>query len=697
MKIEKIIIENAKSFKKKTEIYLNKNMNIFIGPNRGGKSNFLDIIIFILRHFFVSFYRVVPYREKGTTIEDINVERIFHPINNFLEKYLGNEQNDSLVEVVFIISKEDIDNINVIKENKEKFEQILNDYRTKPFSNLNILESWNLEGFSDGAKVTYQIINNNIASPHNEPEKTYFQYLKHYEFFAILGAKIKNFNLNPLFLYYPPYRMLTQENLTTNLSSENLYELLLNYSKTNSKDTASLLKLSANYFASKRRRFELEGGDYDRKFKKDKEVKSVSKFLKILGYDWGLECIEPRRNEYRVNLAREGRELPISKASSGEREILNFLLGIFSYNIKNGLVIIDEPDLHLHPKWQNILVDIFNNLSVQSNNQFLIVTHSPSFINDKTIDDVTRVYLDNNISKVVQPDKESLPGSKELLNLINTLNNEKIFFADKVILVEGLSDRIIFQLLLENYKKNSLEVIEVLEVNGKGNFKKFRDFLDLFDIKNYIVADLDYVLNLENTEIKKMFVTNYKDIDENVVKNKKSKDAKSLSERLKEIILDIKNKKLNEKKTNELKEIWEYIESRHKKIKARISKKKREQLNEFIDSKKSEEIYILRYGEIEDYFPELSKNRNIESVIEFIEGKKLDGWIKQKEKNEKREELESIILDVLSLKKRKRKKLNSGRNISKAEPPRTQIPQSTGFPIMQKTAELKKHLNLYDG
>lgn len=674
MKIEKIIIENVKSFKKKTEIYLNKNMNIFIGPNRGGKSNFLDVIIFILRHFFVSFYRVVPTREKGTTIEDINEERIFHPINNFLEKYLGNEQNDSLVEVVFIISKEDIDNINVIKENKEKFEQILNDYRNKPFPNLNMLESWNLEGFSDGAKVTYRIINNNIEPPHNEPEKTYFQYLKHYEFFAILGAKIKNFNLNPLFLYYPPYRMLTQENLTANLSSENLYQLLLNYSKTNSKDTASLLKLSANYFASKRRRLELEGGDYDRKFKRDEEVKSVSKYLKILGYDWGLECIEPRLNEYRVNLARGGRELPISKASSGEREILNFLLGIFSYSIKKGLVIIDEPDLHLHPKWQNILVDVFNNLSVQSNNQFLIVTHSPSFINDKTIDDVTRVYLDNNISKVVQPDNESLPGSKELLNLINTLNNEKIFFADKVILVEGLSDRIIFQLLLENYKKNSLEVIEVLEVNGKGNFKKFRDFLDLFDIKNYIVADLDYVLNLENTEIKKMFVTNYKDIDENVVKSKKSKDAKSLSERLKEIILDIKNKKLNEKKINELKEIWEYIESRHKTIKAGILKKEREQLNEFIDSKKSEEIYILRYGEIEDYFPELSKNRNIESVIEFIEGKKLDGWIKQKEKNEKREELESIILDVLSLKKRKRKKLNSGRNISKSEASGSQRP-----------------------
>lgn len=674
MKIEKIIIENVKSFKNKTEIYLNKNMNIFIGSNRGGKSNFLDIVIFILRHFFVSFYRVLPSRERGITIEDINEERIFHPINNFLEKYLGNEQNDSLVEVVFIISKEDIDNINVIKKNKEKFEQILNDYRNKPLSNLHILESWNLEGLSGGVKVTYQIINNNIASPPNDPDKTYFQYLQYYEFFAILGAKIRNFNLNPLFLYYPPYRMLTQENLTANLSNENFYQLLLNYSKANSKYTESLLKISANYFASKRRKFELERGDYDRKFKKDEEVKSVSKFLKILGYDWDLECIEPSLNEYRVNLARDSKELPISKASSGEREILNFLLGIFSYRIKNGLIIVDEPDLHLHPKWQNILVDLFNNLSVQNNNQFLIVTHSPSFINEKTIDSVSRVYLDKNISKVAQPDKDSLPRSKELLHLINTLNNEKIFFADKVVLVEGLSDRILFQMLIDNYKKNTQEVIEVLEVQGKDSLGKFRDFLDLFNIKNFIVADLDYAFNIGNEKIKNIFITNYKNIDKNVLKRKKSKDAKSLSECLEKIIINIKDGKLNSKEKEDVNKIWDYIKSRHRKIKDSISAEEKTELYEFIKSKKSKRIYILKYGEIEDYIPEISKSRNVESTIEFIKNKKLEAWVNQKEKDGKKEELESIILNILGQRRRKVKTLNPGKKINKAKASGTQNP-----------------------
>jgi len=674
MKIEKIIIENVKSFKDRTEIYLNEDMNIFIGPNRGGKSNLLDIIIILLRDFFVPFYRIIPGKKHGKSIEDIQRDHIFSPINISLEKYLGNEQNDSFIEVTFEMSKNDIDNIKFLIENREMLKSIFKNYRNKPISDLNLLDSWDLDNLAERNRITYQIRNGSFINPQDEPSKIYFEYLNYYEIFTFLALKMKNFHLNPLFLYFPPYRIVSQSDFIANLSRDNFYELLIEYSQANSKDARSLAKVTSNYFAYKRRKFELTVKNHKKNFKEDAEVKIVSNFLKQLGYDWEIVCMEDRSNEYSINLKRNGKELPIGKTSSGEKEILNFLLGTFAFNVKDGLIIIDEPDLHLHPTWQNFLIDIFTKLSVQQSNQFLLVTHSPSFINEKTIDNVVRIYLDNNRSKVVQPDKDSLPGSKELLHLINTLNNEKIFFADKVILVEGLSDRILFQALIENYKRNTQEVIEALEVHGKNNFKKFRDFLNLFEIKNYIVADLDYVLNLENAKIKEMFVTNNKKIDKNVIKNKKSKDAKLLSERLKEIIIDIKNKKVNGKMLNKLEKIWESIESRHKKIKDEISKEQETELHKFIESKKSENIYILKYGEIEDYFPELSRNRNIESVIEFIKNKKLDVWVKQKEKDDRKEELESIISDILRIKKRKIKKINSGKKIIKHEASGSQRP-----------------------
>jgi len=374
----------------------------------------------------------------------------------------------------------------------------------------------------------------------------------------------------------------------------------------------------------------------------------VTKYLNRMGYDWRLKCIDLNRNMYEINLERNGRQFPINQASSGEKEIFNFLLGIFAFNIRNGLVIIDEPDLHLHPKWQTILVDLFQELSSVNNNQFLIVTHSPTFINERTIENVFRVYIDNETSRVIQPKRSSLPKVKDLLHIVNTFNNEKIFFADKVVLVEGIGDRLIFQRLIKECQKNNQEIVEILEVHGKQDLLKYRDFLNLFGIKNYIIADLDYVSDIGGQNIKKLFVVNYAKTDEDVLLNKKSKDGKCLARFLKEAIDNIEN--LNEEQMENLKSLWRYIESRYKKLKDDMSGEEKRLLDEFIESKKAEGIYILKYGEIEDYFFQLSKNRSFESIVEFVTSKNFNEWFQETKGDDKRKELDSILFNILEIK-----------------------------------------------
>ncbi len=62
-----------------------------------------------------------------------------------------------------------------------------------------------------------------------------------------------------------------------------------------------------------------------------------------------------------------------NRLSAGEKQMLGFL----SYNalIKNATIFIDEPELSLHVDWQRILFRKL--LEQQSNNQFIISTHSP--------------------------------------------------------------------------------------------------------------------------------------------------------------------------------------------------------------------------------------------------------------------------------------------------------------------------------
>ncbi|WP_375496279.1 AAA family ATPase [uncultured Nostoc sp.] len=59
MKVIKLEVKNVKSFKDKTSIEFNKDFNVLIGPNGGGKSNILDIINIVLRHYFLISYKVV--------------------------------------------------------------------------------------------------------------------------------------------------------------------------------------------------------------------------------------------------------------------------------------------------------------------------------------------------------------------------------------------------------------------------------------------------------------------------------------------------------------------------------------------------------------------------------------------------------------------------------------------------------------
>ena len=647
MKIKKIVVENVKSFKERTEINFNENLNIFIGPNRGGKSNLLDIIIIVLRHFFIKFYRVNRPEEQGRRFEDINVQNIFHPVNNFLEKYSGNDQKDLVIEITFTLSREDIDNIKFLKENKEKLENILNEYRNKPVNNLEFMNSWNLELFLGNTELTYRIYNHGLEAVADVSGKTFLQYLNYHELFNIIATKTGDFHLNPLSLYFPPYRILTQTNLIANLSGQDFYNLVHGYIQSTSKNTASLIDIATYYFGEKLRKYEILGGNYYEKFEEDEEIKLVTKYLAQMGYNWKLKCIVPNRCVYEINLERNGRAFSVNQASSGEKEILNFLLGMFAFNIKNGLIIIDEPDLHLHPKWQTVLVDLLQELSRVNNNQSLIVTHSPVFVNEQTVEKMFRVYMDNETSKVIQPQRESLPRIKDLLHIVNTFNNEKIFFADKVILVEGISDRLIFQRLIGEYQRNNQEIVEVLEVHGNQNLLKYREFLNLFDIKNYIVVDLDYISDIGNPNIKKILVTNYNKIDEDVLLNKKSKDRKCLAKILKEIIDNIGN--LDGGRIEVLQSLWEYIESRYKKLKNDISDEERHLLDDFMKSKKAEGIYILKYGEIEDYFPQLSKNTGFESLVEFVTTEEFNGWLQETNGDKKRKDLDSILFEILDI------------------------------------------------
>jgi len=96
-----------------------------------------------------------------------------------------------------------------------------------------------------------------------------------------------------------------------------------------------------------------------------------------------------RRNPLRMEVEKQGKRLSVNQLSDGEKCMIALIgdlarrLAIANPALDNpllgsGMVLIDEIDLHLHPKWQRLVVPKL--LEVFPGCQFVISTHSPHVI-----------------------------------------------------------------------------------------------------------------------------------------------------------------------------------------------------------------------------------------------------------------------------------------------------------------------------
>lgn len=76
-------------------------------------------------------------------------------------------------------------------------------------------------------------------------------------------------------------------------------------------------------------------------------------------------------------------QIPLSQLSSGEQHEIVLFYGLL-FDVKpDSLILIDEPELSLHPTWQMSFLKDMQEISTLTNLDFLIATHSPLIINDQ--------------------------------------------------------------------------------------------------------------------------------------------------------------------------------------------------------------------------------------------------------------------------------------------------------------------------
>ena len=114
-----------------------------------------------------------------------------------------------------------------------------------------------------------------------------------------------------------------------------------------------------------------------------------------------------------VYFVEKGYKLSFEQLSEGYRSIVIFVCDVLyrlSANIEKnkdlksikGVVLVDEIDLHLHPKWQQVIIKRLR--SLLPNIQFFFTTHSATIIQGASNDAIVyRVYRENGETKVSEP------------------------------------------------------------------------------------------------------------------------------------------------------------------------------------------------------------------------------------------------------------------------------------------------------
>ncbi|SEL41999.1 AAA domain-containing protein, putative AbiEii toxin, Type IV TA system [Chitinophaga rupis] len=185
------------------------------------------------------------------------------------------------------------------------------------------------------------------------------------------------------------------------------------------------------------------------------------------------------------------------KECHGLKEILTLLT--FLYDESKDCLILDEPELHLHPQFQSFFLTEIRKFAGDpktepSKKLFFIITHSPYFLDLRSIEDLKSILI---CHYNLPPDHvDTLDAQDEyilnrFLPRFNT-HHKQFFFSPYPVFVEGYTDQQIITLLFDKLNYNIYASGScVIDVGGKDELAVFFRLCKHLKIQARIIADMD--------------------------------------------------------------------------------------------------------------------------------------------------------------------------------------------------------------
>ncbi|MHA7965472.1 AAA family ATPase [Paenibacillus sp. CAU 1782] len=204
----------------------------------------------------------------------------------------------------------------------------------------------------------------------------------------------------------------------------------------------------------------------------------------------------PNGNHIDASIKDAFNRYELNQRSDGFKRFVSFLLFISakveSNNLKNTLLIFDEPDLALHPSGQSFLREEL--IKISKHNYIVYSTHSIFMIDKKNISRHLIVQKADESTIVKEVNESNIIDEEVIYNALGysvfeTLKNENIIF-------EGWKDKKIFTIALsrvpDKYKQvKKLKEVGLCHAKGVKDIKNVANLLEIANRHYLVVSDND--------------------------------------------------------------------------------------------------------------------------------------------------------------------------------------------------------------
>lgn len=451
MKIEKLVLQNYKSFKERTVITFNEDLNILVGDNEAGKSTILEAIHLCLSGILDGKYLKHDFHQYLFNYQVV-------------EEYLHKIKTDKTVKLPELL-------IEVYFQNHEDLSEFEGSYNSE--------HNYKAQGIRFEIKLddTYSDLYKDLIALTDEQTSLPIEYF-HIEWQsfarkAVIGRII-------------PIKSVLIDSSSSKV--KNGSDIYLSKIIKDNLSKAEQIGLAQSYRKLKQN------------FNDDGNVTAlntkITSSAEISDKQLSITVDLSSNNSWESQLTTNFNNVPFDQIGKGEKCIVKTNLALaHSHEKDKNLILIEEPENHLsHTKLNSLIAQIKNK---KADKQIIISTHSSFVANKLGLENL--ILVDNKKTKFF---RELPPDTYNYFKKLAGYETLRLILAKKAVLVEGPSDELVFQKLYMQKNDNKLPIedgIDVISVQSLA-FKRFLDIANLLEKNVAVITDNDgdFATNITN-------------------------------------------------------------------------------------------------------------------------------------------------------------------------------------------------------